>query len=82
MEGRIDWIMRKPERPGTVSQKAAVKNLRQRAYEKKRREATSESIRETVEEFEEQKKAKEAAQADDAASGTSSGGRQGFGLDM
>lgn len=73
--------MRKPERPGAAGQKAAVKTLRQRAQAEGRREATEDAARETADEFEERRKAKEAAEADDASSGTSGGGRNGFGLD-
>lgn len=71
--------MRKPERPGTVSQKVAVKSLKQQADRKERQAATEKAARETMEEFEERRKAIEAAKADDTASGSSSGGRSGFG---
>ncbi len=77
-----DEIMRKPEKPGAAGQKAAVNIMRQRAKAEERRGVSENAVRETMDEFEERRKAKEAIEADDASSGTSGGGRDGFGLDI
>jgi len=70
--------MRKPERPGAVGQRAAVNILKRRTDAEDRREASDDAIHEVMDEFEERRRAKEATEADDAASGTSGGGRDGF----
>lgn len=72
--------MRKPERPGAVGQKAAVRGLKQRAYAEERREAAEDAAREAARGLKERREAEEAARADDASSGTAGGGRSGFGL--
>lgn len=67
--------MREQERSGTVSQKVAVKRLKQQVEREKRRDATEKVTRDAAAEFEERRKAAEAAKADDDVSGSSTGGR-------